>query len=221
MDAQKFGTFLSEIRKERNMTQAELAAQIHVTDKAVSRWERGVGFPDINSLEPLAETLHISVLELMRSERTAESTISKEAASAVVVESMQIAKKQWLRVIKAVAVVLAVIFTLACVWTVATGMMTRGDVFLHDYTVLEGDSDVITIRVGLAGSMGYIRSYKNISKDPTHMHLQFYSAFGGLNSNLGAQNVFLIIADDGCTEIYFDTYDAPKLVLQKNAQTGR
>ena len=54
MDAQKFGAFLAQIRKENNLTQAQLAQKIQVTDKAVSRWERGRGFPDINLLEPLA-----------------------------------------------------------------------------------------------------------------------------------------------------------------------
>ncbi len=42
MDAKKFGQFISELRKENNMTQADLAKKLQVTDKAVSRWERGV-----------------------------------------------------------------------------------------------------------------------------------------------------------------------------------
>ena len=67
MDAQKFGTFIAVCRKEKNMTQADLSAELQVTDKAVSRWERGIGFPDINTLEPLADALDVSVLELMRS----------------------------------------------------------------------------------------------------------------------------------------------------------
>lgn len=67
MDAEKFGSFIAKSRKEKNMTQAELAIKIKVTDKAVSRWERGLGFPDINNLEPLAEALEVSVLELMKS----------------------------------------------------------------------------------------------------------------------------------------------------------
>lgn len=54
------------------MTQAELAEKINVTDKAVSRWERGLGFPDINTLEPLADALGIEVVELMRSEINTE-----------------------------------------------------------------------------------------------------------------------------------------------------
>ena len=57
MDAAVFGRFLAETRRARNMTQAELAGRVGVTDKAVSRWERGVGFPDINTLEPLAAAL--------------------------------------------------------------------------------------------------------------------------------------------------------------------
>ena len=57
MDAHKFGAFVARRRKERNMTQADLASKIQVTDKAVSRWERGLGFPDINIIEPLADAL--------------------------------------------------------------------------------------------------------------------------------------------------------------------
>ena len=69
MDAAVFGRFLAETRRARNMTQAELAGRVGVTDKAVSRWERGVGFPDINTLEPLAAALGLTVPELLRSRR--------------------------------------------------------------------------------------------------------------------------------------------------------
>ena len=65
VEAKEFGRFIAGMRKEKKMTQAELAEKIHVTDKAVSRWERGLGFPDIQTIEPLAQALGISVLELM------------------------------------------------------------------------------------------------------------------------------------------------------------
>ena len=65
----KFGAFVALCRKEKNMTQLELAQELKVTDKAVSRWERGKGFPDISLLVPLAEALDITVLELMNSEK--------------------------------------------------------------------------------------------------------------------------------------------------------
>ena len=69
MDPEKFGAFVALCRKEKNMTQLELAKELKVTDKAVSRWERGKGFPDISLLVPLAEALDITVLELMNSEK--------------------------------------------------------------------------------------------------------------------------------------------------------
>ena len=68
MDVQQFGMFLQQRRKERNMTQQDLAEKLHVTDKAISRWERGVGFPDIKLLEPLAEALELTLTELLKCE---------------------------------------------------------------------------------------------------------------------------------------------------------
>ena len=66
MDAERFGTFIQQRRKELGLKQADVAEILHVTDKAVSRWERGIGFPDIKLLEPLAEALELSVTELLQ-----------------------------------------------------------------------------------------------------------------------------------------------------------
>ena len=65
MDAEKFAAFLQARRKELGMTQAQLAEKLYVTAKAVSRWERGLGYPDIKLLQPLADALEISLVELM------------------------------------------------------------------------------------------------------------------------------------------------------------
>ena len=69
MENQKVGSFIATTRKEKEMTQQDLAKILNVTDKAVSKWERGLGFPDIKLLKPLAEALGISVMELMNGER--------------------------------------------------------------------------------------------------------------------------------------------------------
>lgn len=69
MDQQKFGSFIKMRRMELGMRQNDLAMQLGVTDKAVSRWERGIGFPDIKLLEPLANALNISIVELIQSKR--------------------------------------------------------------------------------------------------------------------------------------------------------
>ena len=94
MDAKIFGRFLADCRKEKNMTQAELAERLHVTDKAVSRWERGIGFPDINTIEPLAGALGVSVLELMKSQRITAQAVSREEAAEIVSDALQMGKAQ-------------------------------------------------------------------------------------------------------------------------------
>ena len=68
MDAKKTGTFIGMLRRQMGLTQAELAERIGVTDKAVSRWETGKGFPDLSLLQPLAEALGTSVTELLAGE---------------------------------------------------------------------------------------------------------------------------------------------------------
>ncbi|MDD3338519.1 MAG: helix-turn-helix domain-containing protein [Lachnospiraceae bacterium] len=89
MDSQVFGQFVAETRKEKKMTQTDLADKIGVTDKAVSRWERGKGFPDINTLEPLSEALDITVLELMRSKKDEmKTTKNKELTASEMTEIM-------------------------------------------------------------------------------------------------------------------------------------
>lgn len=93
MDAQVFGSFIQTRRKELGMNQAQLAEKLHVTAKAVSRWERGIGFPDINLLQPLADALEITIVELMQS-RMLETKLSKEEASELVAETIESIRKQ-------------------------------------------------------------------------------------------------------------------------------
>ena len=69
MDNEKMGTFIAELRKEKGLTQRELAAKLNITDKAVSKWERGLSLPDIALLAPLAQELGVSVGELLDGER--------------------------------------------------------------------------------------------------------------------------------------------------------
>jgi len=68
MDRYITGAVVKRLRESRKLTQEELAERIHVSGKAVSKWETGAGFPDISLLEPLAEALGISVIELLSGE---------------------------------------------------------------------------------------------------------------------------------------------------------
>ena len=66
MKKQTFGNMVAALRKEKGMTQLELAEKMGVTDKAVSKWERDLSFPDVNSSPKLAEIFHVTVDELMQ-----------------------------------------------------------------------------------------------------------------------------------------------------------
>ncbi len=66
MSEKSFGTMIATLRKEKGMTQLDLARKMGVTDKAVSKWERDLSFPDISSLPKLAEELGVTVDELLK-----------------------------------------------------------------------------------------------------------------------------------------------------------
>lgn len=65
MDTDKIGKFLAQVRKEKGLTQKQLAKKIDVSDKAISRWETGKGLPEVSSITLLCETLDISVTEFL------------------------------------------------------------------------------------------------------------------------------------------------------------
>lgn len=73
LNNQKFGVFLAQLRKQKGYTQKELAEKCFVSDKAVSKWERGLSMPDIALLSPLAEALDTTITELLRGEPLSEA----------------------------------------------------------------------------------------------------------------------------------------------------
>lgn len=70
MDRYVTAPMIKKLREEKDLTQAELAGRLHVSEKTVSKWETGRGYPDISILEQLAEELGVSLIELMSGNRT-------------------------------------------------------------------------------------------------------------------------------------------------------
>lgn len=88
MDSFKTGDFIKNLRIEKGLTQKELAESLNCTDKAISRWETGKGFPDIVFLAPLAKTLGVTVNELLAGERLSrEELVTK--SDEVIINTMQ------------------------------------------------------------------------------------------------------------------------------------
>ena len=90
MNTQQFGTFIADRRKTKGYTQKELADRLGVTDKAISRWENGHGYPDISSIEPLAKELEVTVLELMHGKLNEDSNIASQDADEAISNTIEI-----------------------------------------------------------------------------------------------------------------------------------
>ena len=76
MNSYVTGATIRQLREKRNFTQAELAEKIGVSSKTISKWETAKGLPDISLLQPLAQALNISVIELMNGEHIINKNIS-------------------------------------------------------------------------------------------------------------------------------------------------
>lgn len=113
MTKENLGKFISENRKALGMTQEELAQKLFVTNKAVSKWEKGQSFPDIALFEPLAEAIGVSVSELFAGEKE-EKDVSVKA---VLELSKSVVKKEKKKLKTAVSVLVFVIIGLLIVFS--------------------------------------------------------------------------------------------------------
>ena len=91
MEKQTLGQKIAELRKAKNMTQLELANQLNITDKAVSKWERDISCPDINTFPKLAEILEVSVDELLQANSPKEEKKEKEDIVGLVLKAVPLA----------------------------------------------------------------------------------------------------------------------------------
>ena len=79
MNLEKIGKFIAECRKEKNLTQSQLAEKLNITDKAVSKWETGKGLPDVSIMIELCNILDINVNELLSGEKLSEENYHEKA----------------------------------------------------------------------------------------------------------------------------------------------
>ena len=118
MDAVKTGGLIAQVRREKELTQRDLAERLHVSVQAVSKWERGLSCPDIALLEPLAEALGLTVTELLSGQRGEEPGEEAVRDSLRFGENQlrpKIKKWKWLFILAA-ALLLAVVLGFGYVW---------------------------------------------------------------------------------------------------------
>jgi transcriptional regulator with XRE-family HTH domain len=117
MDQNKVGLFIQERRKYLNMTQSDLARTLHVSDQAVSKWERGLNYPDIELISSLADLLKVSVSDILQGELSMSELKTEEAVKEVLDYSSNVLKKEKKRFSKKIMVL-----RLSVVLFIALGM---------------------------------------------------------------------------------------------------
>ena len=159
MDREMLGRFIAQRRKELNLTQRELAEALHVTDKAVSKWERGAGCPDISLLEPLAEALGLSVDQLLtyqtapaETKPAEEPAPTSEAVQAVLdltlAERRARRRRRWF---VAMAVTLSLI-VLAVAYVLLNSLQVRGKLFHNESSTSPDGSITVETYTGSFGN---------------------------------------------------------------------
>ncbi len=128
MDKEKFGKLICQLRKEKGMTQKELGDKLHLTNKAISKWERGLSLPDICIIQEIAQNLDISVLELLNGEKNLESDISNEKANKIIEDTVkhsgETIKKLKRKIIILIGLIIGLlpvfftIFSVACIYLI-------------------------------------------------------------------------------------------------------
>ena len=93
MNLEKIGSFIKDIRKEKGLTQEQLAEKLGVSQKSVSRWETGKTMPDYSLLPVICEVLEINVAELLGAERISGDSVPKKQVTAMA-QNMIFACKQ-------------------------------------------------------------------------------------------------------------------------------
>ena len=141
MDAVETGKKIQSLRKARGWTQKELAQRLCVTDKSVSKWERGLNYPDMAMLEPLAKALDTTVVELLGIENIPEEE-KLDAVTAVAVEETA-------RIHKEIRNRALIILTNGIVWL---GSQFALGFSLPKYGIYGGLPFILTI--GMAGFSG-------------------------------------------------------------------
>ena len=110
MNQEKIGKFIAECRKEKGLTQMQLAEQLGVTNRAVSKWETAKSMPDVSVMLPLCEILGVSVNELLCGEKMSMQDFKENSEKSILQIMSEIQKKiKENKVLYAILIILAIV----------------------------------------------------------------------------------------------------------------
>ena len=137
MDQIKAGAFLKDLRKEKGITQEQLAEELGVSDRTISRWETGNNMPDISLLVEIADYFDVSIPEIIKGERKSEEM--KEESKEVAETMSYYAKAEKEQLVKSIRNMSIIGFAALLVYMVldVTGVYDRNDLLRYTYGISE------------------------------------------------------------------------------------
>ncbi len=167
MDAMKTGALIAQARKEKGLTQKELAEKVYVSVQAVSKWELGKNFPDLPLMEPLAEALDLTVTELLAGER------GEQPGEEAVRDSLRFGEnqlrpkiKKWRgRFIAAAVLLLALLAGLGYVWVRDnTELLPQRETVITPIELEEEQSTIVDM-LTMPNKWDFLRMYRVVLAD--------------------------------------------------------
>ena len=189
MNTQKCGDFIAELRKEQNLTQKDLADKINVSDKAISRWETGKGYPDVDSLQALSKFFNITINELLAGEKAETKTVEEIAEKNIISAITETEKSKKTKKSTAIlSIVVAIALIIPLLKDSSQGIIE----LLNKYTLIEDPWSIvfnliITLCIFFAGLAIYKGHYKLLHK----YHYRNVTDLNGYCHEIGKELMFM------------------------------
>lgn len=221
MDNEKFGKFIKELRIKNNMTQKDLAKKINITDKAISKWERGLSFPDISMLNILAETFSLDVSEILNAEYGKKENIDIEKIVnerlTEIENKKQKHKNNVKKIKKSVGIISTIVFILFSILQLGYLLVLKRYDFEY---IIDYISYIVNGIIILSGASTFsfllhlknikIEKYKNIFCAFIALVLSIINILFAINNNTNIESI-----------ISFSNNFSNELVIKKDEKSGK
>ena len=222
MNNTQTGAFIKELHKEKGLTQKELADQLYITDRAVSKWERGLCAPDIATLEPLAKILDVTVSELIAGERLAGKEnmmeIEKNVQNAInyseqeITEKSKKYRKKTLIIIGISALLITILILFILYKTGNFFVIAKSEAPDHSIQLTFYDKPTTgDFRIDMHNSSDPVLLVK--SKGAINCIYVHYGIYEGIYWAPDSSKYILAIQNEGITELHLIYKEDPKLFI--------
>lgn len=172
MERDLFGKRLAALRKEKGLTQKEVAEALHVTDKAVSKWERGINFPDITLLQPLADCMGVPVAQMLTETLNPLEQPAKIVESCVAVAKEETAREKWLSFFKGMVIPLLILLVNAAVWVTMWQKELQGQI--DRAPIYFASPSAVVQKLGQGTDMAFAHSSKAETAEGLTLDMDFH-----------------------------------------------